>query len=208
MTGMRPGVKFKLWSPKFTNRPDIEPPALLQFVGTFSILSAFGFLVFAVAIVIVPYGTNYEPELVEGIYVATLHFILPIGIFYTVMVNSPLSRYVISIHIVTLAAATIAGKGFLGQLPLLETTRIVVSAAMTVIVLGWLYGSPKMRFYYAVVAGKPIPEDLRSRADELRGGLHLDPRVRAALEWFIDRVEIAVMLGFIILVFYAFWETG
>ena len=164
-------------------------------------------LVFAVAVVIVPYGTNYEPELVEGLYVATLHFILPIGVFYTVMVNSPLSRWVISIHIVTLAAATIAGKGFLGQLPISETTRIVASAATMAIILGWLYGGPKMRFYYAVISGKPIPEDLRSRADELRGGVRLNPKVRASLEWLVDRVEIAVMLGFIVLVFYAYWET-
>jgi len=133
MSGMRPGVKFKLWSPKFTNRPDIEPLALVRFVGTFSVLSAFGFLIYAVAIVIVPYGTNYDPELVEGLYVTTLHFILPTGIFYTVMVNGPLSRYMISIHIVTLSAATIAGKGFLGQLPITETTRIVASAAITVL---------------------------------------------------------------------------
>ena len=207
MAGMRPGVRFKLWSPKFTNRPDIEPPALLQFLGTFSILSAFGFLVFAVAIVIVPYGTNFEPEPLEALYVATLHFILPIGIFYTVMVNSPLSRWVISIHTVVLGAATIAGEGFLGQLEISETTRISASGAIMAIVLGWLYGSPKMRFYYAVISGKPIPEDLRSRADELRGGVRLNSRFRAALEWFIDRVEIAVMLGFIILVFYAYWET-
>ena len=75
------------------------------------------------------------------------------------------------------------------------------------VVLGWLYGGPKMRFYYAVISGRPIPEDLRSRADELYGGVRLNPRLRAALEWFVDRAEIAVMLGFIILVFYAYWET-
>ncbi len=204
---MRPGVKFKLWSPKFTNRPDIEPPALLKFVGTFSVLSAFGFLVFAVAIVIVPYGTSHEPDWVEALYVATLHFILPIGVFYTVMVNSPLSRYMIAIHIVTLTVATIAGRGYLGQLPVSDDTRVIASAAIMTIVLAWLFGSPKMRFYYAVISGKPVPEDLRSRVDELRGGVLLHPKVRAMLEWVIDRLEIAVMLGFIFLVFYAYWET-
>ena len=207
MTGMRPGVKIRFWSPKFTNRPDIEPPALLKVVGTFSILSAFGFLVYAVAIVIVSYGTH-EPDLVQGLYVAGLHFVLPIGVFYTVFVNSPLSRWLIGLHVVTLGAATMMGEGFLGQLQIAENTRIVGSVVVMTVVLAWLFGSPKMRFYYALISGRPVPEDLRSRADELRGGLALNPKVRAVLEWIIDRLEVAVMLGFIVLVFYAYWSTG
>ena len=207
MAHMRPGVKIKFWSPKFTNRPDIEPPSLLKFVSAFSILSVIGFLVYAVASVMAPHGAGREPDLINGLYVAALHFILPIGVFYTVTVNSPLSRYVIGVHILTLTAATLAGKGFLGQLPITETTRIVASVAAFAVVMAWLFGSPKMRFYYAIISGKPIPEDLRPRADELHGGAILSPKVRAVLERIIDRLEIAVMLGLIVLVLYVYWTT-
>ena len=201
---MRPGTKVKLWSPKFTNRPDVEPPALLKLTGAVSIFSAVGVLIYAIAMALA-YG---EPAGPDAIYIAVLHFILPICVFYTINVNSPLSRFAIGFYAVTLGLATILGRGFLGNLQIPETTRIVASVAVLATIIYWLFGSPKMRFYYATIANRPIADELRARADELQGGLSLSPRVRTVVEWIIDRAETAVLLGFIAVVFYAYWSTG
>ena len=149
-----------------------------------------------------------EPTGVEAIYVAVLHFVLPVCVFYTINVNSPLSRFAIGFYTVILGLATIAGRGFLGNLPIPETTRVVASVAIMATVVYWLFGSPKMRFYYATIANRPIPEEMRARADELQGGIKLSPRVRRLLEWIIDRAETAVLLAFIAVVLYAFRSMG
>lgn len=204
MSSMRPGTKVRLWSPKITNRPDVEPPALLKLAGAVSVFSAAATLVYAVFATLDFAG----PVGVDAAYVAVLHFVLPVCIFYTINVNSPLSRFAISVYVITLGAATALGKGFLGSLPMLDATRVAASAAGVVIVFLWLFVAPKMRFYYAVIAGRPIPEDLRARADALRGGIRLSPKAKTILEWFVDRVETAVLLGFIAVVLYAWWSTG
>ena len=206
MPSMRPGTKVKLWSPKFTNRPDVEPPALLKFVGALSVFSAVGVLVYAVAKTLAMGGAS-EPAGIDAIYVAVLHFVMPIGVFYTINVNSPLSRYIVGIYSLTLFLATVTGRGLLGNLPVDEATRLVISIAVLLSIVYWLFASPKMRFYYATIANRPIPEDLVHRAEDLRGGISLNPKVRVALEWVIDRMETAVLLGFIAAVLYAWWST-
>jgi hypothetical protein len=201
---MRPGTKVRLWSPKFTNQPDVEPPALLKLAGAISVFSAAASLVYAVFSTL-----NFAgPVGAEAAYVAVLHFVLPVCIFYTINVNSPLSRFAIGLYVITLGAATVLGKGFLGSLPISQTSRVVAAVAGVALVLLWLSVSPKMRFYYAVIAGRPIPEELRARTDELRGGGNLSPRASTVLEWLVDRMETAVLLGFIAVVFYAWWSTG
>lgn len=201
---MRPGTKIRLWSPKFTNRPEVEPPALLKLAGALSVFSAAASLVYAVFATL----NSAEPVGAEAAYIAVLHFVLPVCIFYTINVNSPLSRFAIGLYVITLSAATVLGKGFLGNLPIAETTRVVASAVGVVVILLWLFVSPKMRFYYSVIAGRPISEELGARAEELRGGVNLSPGVRTVLEWFVDRMETAVLLGFIAVVLYAWWSTG
>jgi hypothetical protein len=201
---MRPGTKVRLWSPKFTNRPDVEPPALLKLVGAISVFSAAASLVYAVFATL-----NFAgPVGAEAAYVAVLHFVLPVCIFYTINVNSPLSRFAIGLYVITLSAATVLGKGFLGSLPISQTSRVAAAVAGVALVLLWLSVSPKMRFYYAVITGRPVPEELKARTDELRGGFTLSPRASTVLEWLVDRMETAVLLGFIAVVFYAWWSTG
>lgn len=207
MTGMRPGTKVRLWSPKFTNRPDVEPPALLKLAGALSVFSAVGVMVYSVATTLAGPGAS-ESVGGEALYIAVLHFVVPVCIFYTINVNSPLSRFAIGLYVVALGLGTIAGRGFLGNLGIPETARALGSVLVMATVCWWLFRSPKMRFYYATIAHRSIPEELTSRADELQGGMNLSPRARAMLEWIVDRTETAVLLGFIAVVLYAFWRTG
>lgn len=193
---MRPGTIIKFWSPRFENRPDVEPPTLLKLVGALSIFSIVGALIYAVAQQMAV-GGSAEVVGVEALYVAVLHFILPFGVFYSINMNSPLSRPIIALYALMLSGATIAGKGFLGNLPVDESLRLYTTVAVALLVFSWLYGTPKMRFYYLTISGKPLPPELEARADELRAGPRLGPRGRAILEWFVDHMETLVLLGFI-----------
>ena len=202
MVHMRPGQRIKFWSPRFENRPDVEPPALLKLLGGLSMFSVAGTLVYAVARQLDAGGPG-EVVGVEAIYVAVLHFVLPFGVFYAINMNSPLSRPIIALYALMLSAATIAGKGFLGNLPVDDSIRLYATVAVALLVFGWLFGSPKMRFYYLTISGKPLPPELEARADELRAGPWLGPRGRAILEWIIDHTETLVLLGLIVVVLLA-----
>ena len=195
---MRPGTIIKFWSPRFENRPDVEPPALLKLVGALSMFSVVGVLVYAVARQLAAGGWGSSGVVgVEAMYVAALHFVLPFGVFYAINMNSPYSRPIIAVYTLILAGATIAGEGFLGNLLADDSLRLYATLAVALPVFGWLYGSPKMRFYYLTISGRPLPPELEARADRLRGGPLLGPRGRAILEWFVDHMETLVLLGFI-----------
>ena len=203
---MRPGTKIRMWSPRVKNRPDVEAPGLLRAASAISIFSVIGMLVYAVAQSITT--VNIEPDGVRAAYVALLHFVLPFVAFYTITTNSPLSRTVIVTYVVILSSATIAGKGFLGELPYDPIYKALIAAAVLVVILIWLYGSPKMRFYYAAVSDKPIPSDLIAREVELQHVTRLSPRARATIDWFLDHLQTIVLLGFIVTAVYAFVSTS
>jgi len=65
-----------------------------------------------------------------------------------------------------------------------------------------------MRFYYALISGRPVPSDLESRAAVYMDDSKLNPRWRVALDWVADPLETTVLLGFIALAIYAYVSTG
>ncbi len=203
---MRPGIKVRLWTPRFKNKPDIEPPGLLRLVAVLSIFSIIGVLIYAVAISIT--GIHTGPDAQSAAYVAVLHFLLPLSIAYTIGGNHPLSRTLIAIYVVVLGAATLFGVGFLGELRIGESIKVIGSVAFLSTVLIWLFRDPRMRYYYALVSNQPIPPDLEARAPELAGRNWLKPKTKAVIEWFADYLETVVLLGFIAGVIYAFISTA
>ena len=206
MPHMRPGTKVKFWSPRFTNRPEVVAPGLLRLVGATSIFSVIGFLLFAVGQAFM--YTSMGATGLEATYVTVLHFVLPLAAFYTIISNRPLSRMVIAVYVIAVCGATIAGKGFLGKLEFDPNVKTIAAIAIASAILGWLFGSPKMRYYYAAISDKPIPSDLADRVDELQPKNWLGHKQRAALAWFLDHMETVVLFGFIILAIYAFARTG
>ena len=203
---MRPGIKVRLWTPRFKNKPDVEPPGLLRLVAVLSIFSIIGVLVYAIAISIT--GMSTGPDVQSAAYVAVLHFLLPLSIAYTIGGNHPLSRILIAIYVVVLGAATLLGLGFLGELRIGDSIKAVGSVAFLSAVLIWLFQNPKMRYYYALVSNESIPPDLEARASELAGRNWLKPKTKAILEWFADHLETVVLLGFIAVAIYARIRTG
>ncbi len=203
---MRSGIKVRLWTPRFKNKPDVEPPGLLRLVAVLSIFSIIGVLVYAIAISIT--GIRTGPDAQSAAYVAVLHFLLPLSIAYTIGGNHPLSRILIAFYVVVLGTATLLGVGFLGELHFGDSIKAVASFASISAVLIWLFRNPRMRYYYALVSNDSIPPDLEARASELAGRNWLKPKTKAILEWFADHLETVVLLGFVAVVIYAFVNTG
>lgn len=191
---IRVGTKLKFWRSNYKNKPAVVAPGFLKLVSVLSIFSIVGLLIYAVSLTLVGIGHSaIEPE--KGIYVAFLHFVLPLGVAITVSTNSPLSRLIILVYSLVLYFATLAGKGVLGELEIAYDVKIFVSTFVLVVVVSWLFFSPKMRLYYALVADRPIPDDLQPRVSELVGKTWLSPKVVAAIEWVVDRLETVLLLG-------------
>jgi len=207
MTEMRPGTKIRFWTPGYRNRPDVQPPGLLRLVGGLSFLSVVGMLVYITALALTGTTGSYLGR-ESAIYIALVHFLLPLSIGYTVGVNSPASRILIVAYCGTLYAATLADKGYLGLLKIDAQIRFALATAALVLVLSWLYGSPKMRLYYLMLRNAPIPDSLAPHEATLAAKPWINPRLRATLDWLADNLEIIVILGFIIVAFYAYWRIS
>ncbi len=200
----RPATKVPFWTPRVRNRPDVEPPGLLRLVSALAICSVVGVLVYSVAQVVAA-GTPGGPY--GAAYIALLHFLLPFGIAFTVGTNSPLSRLVILVYVLVYAVATVLGIGYLAQQVDDPTFRAAGAAAVVIVVAYWLFRSAKMRYYYLMLRDKPIPAGLAMREHELAGRNWIGPRTRATIEWVADHLETVVLIGFVIVVLYAFSIT-
>ncbi len=202
---MRPGVKIPFWSHRFKHKPDVDAPALLRLVAALSMISIVGTLLYAVFEALSP-GSSLGAE--GGmLYVALLHFALPFVVLYTISTNSWLSRPFIALYNLILYGATVTGHGVLGSIDIDETLRFSVASGFLLAVLLWLYASPTMRVYYAVISGKPIPEGLEDRQHKLVAGSSLSPKWRGRVEWFLENMETLILVGFIVACILAFLST-
>lgn len=195
-----------MWTGGYTHKSSVDAPWLLKFAAVLAILSIVGALLFGVAVAIGAMDIGMSAN--TAIYIAVLHFLMPIGVVYTVTTNSLLSRFIILVYVVTLYVATMRGMGVLGTLDIDPTLRGAVATGILFVVVLWLFGSPKMRLYYALISNSEIPSELESQAAAYMDGSKLNPRVRRALDWIADHVETIVLLGFIILAVYAAVSTG
>jgi hypothetical protein len=199
---LRPGTKVRFWTPGYKNKPTVHPPGLLSLVSVLSLFSAIGTLIYAVIqLLSAAGGSGIDAQ--QSIYIAFLHFLLPICVAYTISTNSPYSRILILLYCAVLYAATLAGKGYLGALEIDASDKTIVASGILLIVILWLFASPKMRLYYVLISDRPIPEELESRAPELLGKTWLGPKGTKALEWLTDNLETAVLIGFIVVAVYA-----
>ncbi|MEM7432858.1 MAG: hypothetical protein AAF351_13115 [Pseudomonadota bacterium] len=195
--------------PEYKNQPLATAPGLLRVVSGLSIFSIVGVLIYAIAVALTGHGsyeTFEEPAVL--LYIVTLHFILPLGVAYTITMNSAASRSLITVYVITLGAATVTGKGVLGALAM-ETPLIALAAVVVpFLVLMWLFRAPSMRIYYAIIRNRPVPADLIDRAEELANKSWINPRAKAAIDWAADHLETVVLLGFTALAVYALVAMG
>ena len=206
--GVQTKTRLPKGTPEYRNQPLASAPGLLRVIAGLSIFSVVGVLMYGVAISLGDTGwpgASSEPEKLA--YVAILHLLLPICVAYTVVMNHSVSRLLIAIYAIVLCSATIAGKGALAALPLSIEARTIVFTGVLVVTILWLFRAPSMRVYYALIGNKPIPDDLRDRAEELAARNWIHPRVKAIVDWTVDHLETVVLLGFVVVVLYAFYST-
>ncbi|MEM1176613.1 MAG: hypothetical protein AAGA33_03035 [Pseudomonadota bacterium] len=195
----RPGTRVRFWTPRYTNRPDIGPPLPLRIVSGLSILSVVGTLLYAVFETLSTLE-SWGLSAFDALYIAVLHFLLPLAAAYTLSGNYPISRLVVSLYCLTLAGATATGRGMLGALAADSTLLAILVPGLLVSFVAWLFLAPGPRAYYLMVAGRDVPEPLRSAAASLKESRWLSERVRHALDRLLDYLELFTMIGFIVTV--------
>ncbi len=189
------------------NAPGVRPPGLLSLFSAFCILSVVGTLFYSVIVTTVGAG-GYSLDPVEGLVVAVVHFLLPILIAYTVSTNSAWSRSLIALYSIAAAVFAIFGVGYIAPLIVASTRAMAIGLVLLAIIFIWLFASPKMRIYYLLISGRPIPSRLSDRARHYVKNPWPGPRLKRALEWAADHLETVVLLGLIVAVVLALLSTN
>lgn len=193
----RPATRIRFWTPKFRNRPYVQPPAILKLVSVLSVLSIIGTMIYYLMIALgdVVASTSIEPG--SAIYISVLHFLLPFTIALSISTNSPLSRPLIVLYFLVLCGATILGKGYLGNVDIDSRLKTGFSVALFLAVSAWLFLGQKARAYYALLDGDAVPMGAGDEAVELIENPWPGKRARAIIEWLADHLETLVLLGLI-----------
>ena len=130
------------------------------------------------------------------------------GIFDTVNGNYVLSRPLITLYFLILCTMTYLGKGFLGSLDVDPAIKGAAAITLLLIVMLWLYGSPKMRFYYALIIGNEVTHEQEADRARLSTTDFLGAKGRRLLSAFLDNMETIVLVGFIFAAIYAVVSTS
>ena len=202
----RPATKIRFWTPKFRNRPYVQPPGFLKLISVLSIFSIVGTVIFHLVVTLgdVAASTSIDPS--SALYISVLHFLLPFAIALSISTNSPISRLLILLYFLVLSGATVLGKGYLGSIVMNDTQRTTSAIGMLLGVCAYLFLSPKMRAYYALLRGDAVPMGTGDEAVELVENPWPGKRGKAVLEWLVDHLEIIVVLGLIVSVILA-WHS-
>ncbi len=161
---MRPAGKVPLWTGGLINSPGVNPPGFLRFVLILCLSSLIGTLVYGVLAILghFPFDSMSPAEVLALMVVV---FLFPFTILYTITVNSPLSRLL-------LTANFLASVGFLAWLQgswfsLVSNPYLAAICTFVLFSLAWLYGSTRARVYYTLIANKPVSPKHRHIVDEL-----------------------------------------
>jgi len=171
------------------------------------VISIIGTLWYAVSQTLTLFGSPADSPATD-IFVGFLNFALPLLVAYTISANHPSSR----ILILGYATAVYVWALYTERLSEVLSQGPYISAAIATIayvfVLIWLFRSPKMRYYFALIKNRPVPADLLEFGDSLAGDSWLSENARNRLNWVADHLETIVLVGFIVVVIIAFSVTG
>ena len=203
MTHKRPGVTIKFWAARFTNRPDVEPPLALTLVAVLCICALTVWLAIAISF--------HPPDMFDtwrnwGIPAALC--VLPLLVSWTILSNYPISRWLMLAYYGSAALAYFDWRGV--EPPWSEQDAAPMSLAIAgfALLVYWLFRSKRMRFYYAQIRHRPIPDDLAEEAAYLVRSSRLTPRALKIVESLADRLELIGALLVIATLIYAYVSTA
>lgn len=195
---MKPAGKLKLWTGGYVNRPGVEPPVALRVVLFCLLLLSLFTLVYG-AIAAMGFGEQSGTVLNNAGLVA-LFFLLPFVIAYLISTNHPLSRPLLVVFLL--------GVNIVLMLPALSGDKSMgrpINLAVLVLSIGllyWLYATPRARVYYALIRGRPVPDDLAHLVDQLVSPTATEKLARRVWAFF-DPLSPIFLIVFALLIVYA-----
>lgn len=201
-----PAGKLKLWIGQPVNAPFVTPPMSLRVVLILCILSVAGSLAYAVFVQLGHTGFDRGSILDNALLVAC--FLLPILIAVTISTNRAISRPIILTFALVVAYQVLTG---LEHMSISREQRAVSIVSVALVIAGtawWLFGSSRLRLYYALVAHLPIPEDLKPAIDKLTHPGRFEAGIAVIGRLLAPYLEIAVGVIIIGALIYAIGLTG
>ena len=189
-----PTGRLRLWWGQPVNAPFVTPPASLRFMLILCVLSVTGTLIYSVATTLamstIPSATYLA--------IALVYFILPVLIAHAIAVNRWHSRPLIVVY--SLAIAWQAAR-WLEALPDAERQLgYVWTGIFLLVVFSWLYGSMKLRVYYALITGRELPKGLRVPAEDILAPGPVERVFRRFAAFIGPHIELATLIVGIIFV--------
>mgnify|MGYP003652465809 CR=1 FL=1 len=186
----------------------VTPPLSLRAVLVLCIVSVTGTLLYGVATELSS-GAGSGKSIPALLAIVACYFLLPMLIAHTIANNRAQSCVLILAYV---AALLYALAGVIESARLDDAGRSVAAAGLVaapLLVAWWLYGSPRLRLYYALVSGKEIPIDLRARTDALLVPGRLEALfgqvARWLAPWFETAAVLLVLMGIIVAIG---WTVG
>jgi len=197
------GGKFRLRSVFEINRPDVPQPVALAVATTLCVLPLVALLAFDIIQRIGPYSAPmFSPT--EVILLVVFCGVVPMLTAHSIATNRPSSRWLL----IALVAGLL-GLGVLWLHPRAASrveavSTMAIACALLVLVYWWLFRSARMRVYYALASGRPVPQDLADSELSTADG----DRILGALRAVGPFLEILVVIVIIAAVVYGFIVVG
>lgn len=195
----KPADKLKLWIGQPVNAPFATPPIGLRTILIVCVLSVVAALILGVLRQLAPGGTPTDSAF-DLIIIAGFYFVLPIVVSVTVVTNRILSR---PLSLAFLGFLAFKAAQFVDTLPYSPQNRAYIVAAIGLAwlwMLWWMYRSARMRLYYCLISGQPVPNDLSERVDELTSPGRVESlfgRVSRRMANYTEIVAAILILAFV-----------
>lgn len=205
--GRFPAGNFRLWTGQSVNAPFVTPPVSLRLVMVLSIISVVATLVLGVLTQLGHTGGWAISDIGQA-FVAAVYFVLPVLIAVAISTNRVSSRPLILIYSLAVTWQLIARLDRIIESP---DTRGAALFAITLALIGitwWLYRSPRLRVYYALISDRPMPDDLAADVERLTSPGRFESAFGRAGQFIAPYLEVIVVVLVIATVLIAFGMTG
>ncbi len=200
-----PGGKFKLWSPRYTNKPDIGPPASLKAVAIMCIVVV-GWSMWHAVVLELTYPSGIGEF--ESLVFAILSFLFPVVVSWSIISNLAASRFLIVAYYIGFVGLRVS-QTLISSPSAEHSITLIMAALFGLAALSfWLFRSRRMRFYYSIISGRPLTPDLADDAENLLPNPVVTGKARKIIDRFVDSLETFALIAVIVVVFVAYWLTG
>jgi hypothetical protein len=195
-----PVGKLRLWTGQPVNAPFVTPPIGLRAILVICVLSVTGTLLLGVSRQLAAGGAP-DDSASALVLIAFFWFLLPILLATTIVTNRAPSRLLSLAYFGFVAVEVARYIDTLTYAPATRSYLAAVAGLLWLAMLYWMYRSARMRIYYALISGRPVPDDLAGRVDELTSPGRTESMFGRISGWVAGYTEILaaiVILAFVI----------